>query len=64
MLEPKTLEAGDDSRRNWKTINDLLRAHQDLAREVRRLQSTVTDLRLEPKFRQAGGSGGACVKWA
>jgi hypothetical protein len=64
MAEPKILEPGADSRRNWKTINEILRAQQDLAREVRRLQSTVTDLRAEPKFRQAGGGGSTCAKWA
>ena len=75
---PSPLKRGDDSRKNWQTINQLNALLQPIASEVRRLSSAIIDLRMKPNLKEGGAGGGkveqfrfktmqddtiTCVRW-
>lgn len=60
---PSLLKAGDDSRENWKTINQLAELARLQQSEIERLRKWVADQRRWPDWDGGdGGSGGA--RWS
>lgn len=55
---PAPLKRGEDSRENWRTINQLNELLQPYISEIRRLSSAVADLRMRPNVKEGGGGGG------
>lgn len=60
---PSPLKRGDDSRKNWLTINELNRLLQPALSEIRRLSGAISDLRARPHFKAGGDSGSAVSRF-
>lgn len=56
---PAPLKRGEDSRENWRTINQINELLQPYISEIRRLSSAVADLRMRPNVKEGGGGGSA-----
>lgn len=59
MPSPKELLPGDDARKNWRVINELLRKVAVLESEVSFLKTGGAEERRKNGFRQRGADSGA-----
>lgn len=57
MPSQELLKVGEDARKNWRAVNELIRRVGKLEADVRTLLSSVEFLRGRPDMKGAGASG-------